>query len=81
MTDERRVLKTLAGCPRGATADNLSALGFDAATLASLVRAGLVRTRVATMANPKGLKVTWFYITDLGRDAVTNIVTLVIALA
>ena len=63
---EHRLLKTLAGCPRGATADRLDALGFDAATLASLVRAGLVRTRVATMANPKGLSVTWFYITDAG---------------
>ena len=64
----RRALSTLANCPTtGATQSILLARGVSQEALDRLVRRGLARTRVAKMANPRGLEVTWYLITMKGR--------------
>ena len=64
----RRALSTLANCPTtGATQSILLARGVSQEALDRLVRRGLARTRFAKMANPGGLEVTWYLITEKGR--------------
>jgi DNA-binding PadR family transcriptional regulator len=64
-------LKMLDDCPEGATHDNLLSHGITAKTLADLVGDGLLRDHIVTMANPKGMRVTWYRITEKGRAALT----------
>jgi hypothetical protein len=66
---QRAALTTIAGIPEWVTLDMMGKLGFHADVMDPLNAAGLVRTHIATMANPKGLRVTWFFITDAGRKA------------
>src|SRR6516225_3493184 len=64
----RHALSTLAKCPTtGAPQSILLARGVSQEALDRLVRRGLARTRVAKMANPRGLEVTWYLITMEGR--------------
>ena len=67
----RHALSTLAKCPTtGAPQSILLARGVSQEALDRLVRRGLARTRVAKMANPRGFTVTWYLLTEKGRQAV-----------
>jgi hypothetical protein len=67
MTD---VLRILAGCAgEGATHDALlRSSGCTGKDLGNLVRQGFARQRTAAMANPPGLVVTRYWITDAGLE-------------
>jgi hypothetical protein len=67
---QRKALTTIAGIPEGVTLDMMGSLGFHADVMDPLNAVGLVRTHIATMANPKGMRVTWFHATDAGRALV-----------
>jgi hypothetical protein len=67
-------LRVLADCPNGATQDALiNNAGCDLGTLKSLVKLGRVRRRRSTLANPPGLVVVRYSITDQGRAFLTYI--------
>jgi hypothetical protein len=67
---DKRALEILADCEIGATLDALQTnCEIDPATLARVVGRGYARREVRTMANPKGLRVTWFFITAAGKAA------------
>jgi hypothetical protein len=74
MGDQRRhALAMLAACPEGSTRDALiHNAGCTAEALAALVRQGHARERTAPMANPPGLVVTRYWITDAGLRAHTK---------
>ena len=65
-------LEILAGClGEGATHDALLlSSGCTADDLAALVRDGFARQRTAPMANPPGLVITRYWITDSGTAQV-----------
>jgi predicted acylesterase/phospholipase RssA len=69
MTDDaqREAFDILAGCSTGATHDALLAVGCTETALAALCRRGLVSRRTAALANPRGLIVTRYWITDAGK--------------
>jgi hypothetical protein len=69
MTNKQLALRILAASPIGGTLDALRSRGVRPATLEVLERGGLATMRVATMAVPKGLKVTWYKITAAGMAA------------
>jgi hypothetical protein len=56
---QRRALEILAGCEQGATLDSLKTCGVSQRTIDSLIARGRISTRIAVMAKPKGLEVTW----------------------
>jgi hypothetical protein len=58
--NQAKALTILADCPIGATHHALLARQVTAETLDALVRDGVITTRLATMANPKGLEVRWY---------------------
>lgn len=62
-----RALKTLVGCPTGATADALAKLGYDQRVMNYLVQQKLVSSRREHFSNPRGLAVTRYLITDEGH--------------
>jgi hypothetical protein len=63
-------LAVLADCAEGATHDALlQNARCDPGALAALVRQGLVRRRTAPMANPPGLIITRYWITEAGSLA------------
>jgi hypothetical protein len=62
---ESHALAVLADCPAGATHEALTRnAGCTAKALAGLVAAGLARVRTAPLANPPGLVVTRYWLTD-----------------
>lgn len=61
------LLAMLAGCPTGASEHALANHGFDRAQIDQLAAAGLATGFVRTFANPRGMRVAWFHITDAGR--------------
>jgi hypothetical protein len=64
---QRHALAVLADCPEGSTRDALiTNAGCDADALAWLVKHALARDRTKPMANPAGLMVTRYWITDAG---------------
>lgn len=64
---QRHALAALADCPEGSTRDALiTNAGCAPEALAALVRQGHARERTAPMANPPGLVVTRYWITDAG---------------
>jgi hypothetical protein len=71
--EQRRALQMLAGSPLGATEAMMLAHGFTNTTLDALVRDGLATTeRRAMRAGRKPITVTWFAITDAGRQALAG---------
>jgi hypothetical protein len=71
--DQRRALEMLAGSPLGATEAIMLAHGFTNAMLDALVRDGLATTeRRAMKAGRQPITVTWFAITDAGRQALAG---------
>jgi hypothetical protein len=71
--DQRRALQMLAGSPLGATEAMMLAHGFTNAMLDALVRDGLATAeRRAMRAGRQPIQVTWFAITDAGRQALAG---------
>ena len=71
--EQHRALRLLAGAPLGATEAIMLAHGFTNATLDALVRHGLATAeRRAMRAGRQPIQVTWFAITDAGRQALAG---------
>jgi hypothetical protein len=68
--ERHRALRLLAGAPLGATEAIMLAHGFRNAMLDTLVRDDLATTERQPMrAGREPITVTWFVITDAGRQA------------
>jgi hypothetical protein len=71
--EQHRALRFLAGSPLGATEAIMLAHGFTSAMLDALVRDGLATAeRRAVRAGRRPIQVTWFAITDAGRQALAG---------
>jgi hypothetical protein len=62
-------LRILAECEQGATEDALLARGITKEILVVLHEDGWVDAMVRRFANPAGLVINHYYITDVGRKA------------
>jgi hypothetical protein len=67
MPTDKTTLGVLAGCPTGASEHALAMLGIGRAQLDRLAAAGHAVPVIRTFSNPRGMRVTWFRITDAGR--------------
>lgn len=67
-----QALERLAGCPDGATEPMMESKGFPAIALRQLVADGFAWSVLRTFANPKGLTVTHYHITDAGKAALAS---------
>jgi hypothetical protein len=71
--ERQRALRLLAGSPLGATEAIMLAHGFTSAILDALVRDGVATAeRRAMKAGWQPITVTWFKITDAGRQALAG---------
>jgi hypothetical protein len=71
--EQHRARRLLAGAPVGATEAIMLAHGFRNAMLDALVRDGLATAqRQAMRAGREPITVTWFVITDAGRQAIAG---------
>lgn len=67
--DERKVLAMLAGCPTGATEDNLVGRhSIKRTTLFNLVQRGLIHPSERRIRPPWNFKIIWLTITPTGRE-------------
>jgi hypothetical protein len=72
MPTDKTTLGVLAGCPTGASEHALAMIGIGRDQLDRLAADGLAVGYVRTFANPRGLRVAWFYITDAGRARINR---------
>jgi hypothetical protein len=71
--EQHRALRMLAGSPLGATGAIMLAHGFTNAMLNALVRDGMATAERRVMkAGRRPIQVTWFAITDAGRQALAG---------
>lgn len=59
---QRHALELIAGCEHGITLDSAKLNGISQRTIDSLIARGRIRTRIASMAKPAGLEVTWLHL-------------------
>jgi hypothetical protein len=73
ITDQRRALRLLDGCPHGCTVANMLAHGSTNAMLNKLVGDGLATMQPGTVrAGTRRITVVWVTITDVGRGVLVG---------